>query len=93
MTYFSGHWNITGTRQSDHVAMFPDEIPRRLIRMYFFVGETVLDPFLGSGTTCKVATELGRESIGYEINGEFKRMVLKKIGTVNIEVKVCERSV
>jgi len=48
--------------------MFPDELPRRLIRMFSFVGDTILDPFLGSGTTVKVALELGRNAIGYEIN-------------------------
>ena len=69
--YFTGHWNFAGVRQDGHVAMFPDELPRRLIKMFSFVGETVLDPFLGSGTTSKVARELGRNSIGYEINEDF----------------------
>jgi tRNA G10 N-methylase Trm11 len=50
-----------------------------LIKLYTFVGETVLDPFLGSGTTTKVAKELGRNSIGYEIDLELKDTILKKI--------------
>ena len=67
-TYFSGIWTVPGTRQDGHVAMFPEEIPRRLIRMYSFEGETVLDPFAGSGTTMCVANELDRNSIGCEVD-------------------------
>jgi DNA modification methylase len=78
--YFAGHWNIPGERQDDHLAMFPEEIPRRLIRMFSFIGETVLDPFLGSGTTSLAARNLGRNSIGYEINPEFVRVIRKKLG-------------
>lgn len=50
-----------------HVAPFPDELPYRLIRAYSFVGETVLDPFAGSGTTMRIAEKLKRRGIGYEI--------------------------
>jgi len=56
--YFTGHWNFAGVKQNGHTAMFPEELPRRLIKMFSFIGETVLDPFLGSGTTIKVAAEL-----------------------------------
>src|SRR4030042_2332840 len=66
--YFTGHWNFAGEKQNGHVAMFPDELPHRLIKMFSFVGEIILDPFLGSGTTIKTAKELERNSIGYEIN-------------------------
>jgi DNA modification methylase len=78
--YFAGHWNIPGQRQDDHLAMFPEEIPRRLIRMFSFIGETVLDPFLGSGTTGLAARTLGRNSIGYEINPQFVGAIRKKLG-------------
>lgn len=78
--YFTGHWNFTGCKQDQHVAMFPDELPRRLIKMFSFVGETVLDPFLGSGTTSKVARQLKRNSIGYEINKDFLSLIENKIG-------------
>lgn len=78
--YFSGHWNFGGARQMAHEAMFPEELPRRLIRMFSFMGETVLDPFLGSGTTAKVAMELGRRAVGYEIQREFERVIREKLG-------------
>ena len=70
--YFSGHWYFGGAKQIEHEAMFPDELPRRLIKMFTFIGDTVLDPFLGSGTTVKVALELQRNAVGYEINKETK---------------------
>jgi site-specific DNA-methyltransferase (adenine-specific) len=69
--------------QENHPAPFPEELPRRCIRLYSFVGDTVLDPFAGSGTTLKVARELGRNSIGYEINQEFEPVIREKLGTVS----------
>jgi len=78
--YFNGHWNFPGEKQNGHIAMFPLELPRRLIRMFSFYGDTVLDPFLGSGTTSRAALELGRDSIGYEINREFLETIKSKIG-------------
>lgn len=78
--YFSGHWYFGGVKQIGHEAMFPDELPRRLIKMFTFIGDTVLDPFLGSGTTVKVALELQRNVIGYEINKDFLRIIKEKIG-------------
>jgi len=79
-TYFNGHWYISGARQDAHLAMFPDEIPKRLIKMFSFTGENVLDPFLGSGTTMSVAKNLGRNSCGYEINPDFIPIIKDKIG-------------
>ena len=83
-TYFTGHWSFPGERQVGHLAMFPEELPRRLIRMFSFVGERVLDPFAGSATTTKVADELGRESIGIEINTEFEALMRKKLGPLAV---------
>jgi len=77
--YFAGHWYFGGARQLGHEAMFPEELPRRLIRMFSFRGDTVLDPFLGSGTTVKVALDLGRNGVGYEINEDFLRIIEEKI--------------
>ncbi len=78
--YFSGHWRFSGAKQIGHEAMFPDELPKRLIKMFSFVGDTILDPFLGSGTTLKVALELNRNAIGYEINKNFLPIIKEKIG-------------
>jgi len=78
--YFSGHWYFGGTRQTGHEAMFPEELPRRLIKMFTFRGDTVLDPFLGSGTTAKSALELGRNAVGFEINPDFLEAIPRKIG-------------
>lgn len=85
--YFSGHWNFPGERQIDHEAMFPEELPKRLIKMFSFVGDVVLDPFLGSGTTIKAALNLERNSIGYEINEKFLPVIKKKIGLTQGELR------
>ncbi len=63
-----------------HPAMFPEELPEALIRLMTYPGETVLDPFLGSGTTTKVAKILDRDSIGYEINPAYLPAIKKKTG-------------
>ncbi len=78
-------WKITNVlplapRVEKGVAAFPEEIPRRLIRLFSFHGETVLDPFLGSGTTMKVAQELGRNSWGFEIDRGLKGIIKRKMG-------------
>ncbi len=84
-TFFSSHWNFGGARQNQHMAVFPEELPRRLIKMFSFVGETVLDPFSGSGTTTLAAKNLGRNSIGYEINPEYIEICKDKIGASRLD--------
>jgi DNA modification methylase len=79
-------WNITnvlplGVRLEKGIAAFPEEIPKRLIKLFSFHGETILDPFLGSGTTVKVAQELGRNSWGYEIDRGLKNIIKQKLRT------------
>jgi len=81
--YFSGHWNFAGEKQDKHLAMFPEELPKRLIKMFSFAGDIVLDPFLGSGTTSLAARNLGRNSIGYEINKDFLPIIKEKLGIQN----------
>ncbi|MBD0287585.1 MAG: thermonuclease family protein [Flavisolibacter sp.] len=78
-TFFAGHWNFAGARQSNHIAMFPEELPRRLIKMFSFAGETVLDPFAGSGTTSLAAKNLERNSVAYEINSAFIPYIKEKL--------------
>jgi site-specific DNA-methyltransferase (adenine-specific) len=78
-TYFAGHWNFGGERQDKHLAMFPGELPRRLIQMFSFVSDVVLDPFLGSGTTSLAAKNLNRNSVGYEINPKFVPIIKHKL--------------
>ncbi len=87
-TYFSGHWYFNGAKQDKHLAMFPEELPKRLIKMFSFPQETVLDPFMGSGTTAAVAKALGRNSVGYEINGDFIPLIKDRIGSNNLIEKV-----
>ena len=79
-TYFNGHWYFNGAKQDKHLAMFPEELPARLIKMFSFPKEIILDPFLGSGTTALVAKKLDRNSVGYEINPEFVPIIKEKIG-------------
>ena len=70
--------------------MFPEELPKRLIKMFSFVGETVLDPFAGSGTTSLAAKHLGRNSIGYEINKEFAPVIREKLSVD--QINICDDS-
>lgn len=87
-TYFNGHWTFPGAKQDKHLAMFPEELPHRLIKMFSFPGETVLDPFMGSGTTALAARNLGRNSVGYEINPDFIPLIKERIGTDDVFMKV-----
>jgi len=83
-TYFNGHWYFNGAKQDKHLAMFPEELPKRLIKMFSFPQETVLDPFMGSGTTAAVAKALGRNSVGYEINPDFIPLMKERIDANNL---------
>jgi site-specific DNA-methyltransferase (adenine-specific) len=85
--FFAGHWNFTGARQTNHIAMFPEELPRRLIKMFSFLGENILDPFGGSGTTALAAKNLGRNSATFEINPEFIPVLREKIGAGQTDIE------
>lgn len=78
-TFFSSHWNFLGDRQNKHIAVFPEELPNRLIRMFSFYGDTVLDPFMGSGTTALAAIRNGRNVVGYELNHDFLKFYEDKV--------------
>lgn len=87
-TYFNGHWYFPGAKQDKHLAMFPEELPHRLIKMFSFPNELILDPFMGSGTTALAARNLNRNSVGYEINPNFIPIIKEKIGTDDAFTKV-----
>jgi len=92
--WFTQIWNIVGTRQTEsklerRIAVFPDEIVNRLIRMFSVKGDTILDPFLGSGTTTKLAMQNERNSIGYETDEALLPLIKKKI---NFKPKTCKLS-
>ena len=77
--WFTNKWEIPGKSLKDHPAPFPLEIPHRLIKMFSFKGETVYDPFMGSGTTMRAAALLGRDSVGCELNREYVKFVKDNI--------------
>ncbi|MCX5846689.1 MAG: site-specific DNA-methyltransferase [Deltaproteobacteria bacterium] len=75
--WFQQIWNITGASTKHHPAPFPLELATRLVRMFSFVGDTVLDPFCGTGTTMIAALRTSRNSIGIEIDPEYCRMTAR----------------
>jgi len=90
--WFSDMWDLKGTKQKientdtrKRSAAYPIEIPLRLINMYSLKNDTVLDPFLGTGTTCIAALATQRNSIGYEIDEMFLNIILENIGTTPIK--------
>jgi len=77
-------WEMTnvlpGSPLEKEIAAFPEELPYRIIKLFSYAGETVLDPFVGSGTTMKVSRQLGRNSIGIEIKKSLIPIIKKKLG-------------
>ncbi len=78
--WFSQIWSgVTGASTRSHPAPYPMELAERLVRMFSFVGDTVLDPFLGTGTTCMAAAKWGRNSIGVEVDAKYFRMASERL--------------
>lgn len=77
--WFRQFWNIPGASTRHHPAPFPPELAYRLVRMFSFWGDTVLDPFCGTGTTMLAAMKCGRNSIGIEIDEEYCHMTLNRL--------------
>lgn len=77
--WFQQIWNITGASTRNHPAPFPLELALRIVRMFSFVGDTVLDPFSGTGTTMIASIRSGRNSIGVEIEPEYCRMAARQL--------------
>jgi DNA modification methylase len=97
-TWFSQIWTVAGTRQTTstverRTAAFPEEIANRLIRMFSVRGDTVLDPFLGSGTTTKAAAQNERNSVGYEIDESLLPLIKSTLGDLGktAEITVSKR--
>ena len=92
-------WEITNVlpqdKYSKYTAPFPEELVKRIITLYSYVGDTILDPFVGSGTTLKIAKELKRNAIGYEIDLELKDIILERIGINTLfgktQIEIIER--
>lgn len=78
-TWFQQFWNISGASTKDHPAPFPLELASRLVRMFSFVGDVVLDPFAGTGTTLAAAMKHGRNSIGVEIEPKYIQMAAQRL--------------
>ena len=97
--WFSQIWAFKGTRQTvdeleRRTAAYPEEIAERLIRMFSVKGETVLDPFLGSGTTTKIAMQTLRNSVGYEVDKNLLPVIRQKISnldSVSCNIKIVDR--
>ncbi|MBX8636165.1 MAG: site-specific DNA-methyltransferase [Thermoplasmata archaeon] len=89
--FTQGVWTFPGTKAGENPSAFPETLPNRLIRMFSFPGETVLDPFVGSGTTMRAAASLGRNSIGIELgfatrSGKpFEKVIEENVLTAELE--------
>lgn len=92
-------WEITHVLPQDKYSKFsspfPEELARRIITLYSYVGDVVLDPFVGTGTTLKVANELKRNAIGYEIDLELKDVILERVNINTLfgkpQIEIIER--
>jgi site-specific DNA-methyltransferase (adenine-specific) len=81
--WFQQFWNLSGASTKDHPAPFPLEIASRLLQMFSFVGDTVLDPFCGTGTTMLAAMKTRRNSIGIELDTDYCRMAASRLTNEN----------
>lgn len=77
--WFGQIWTVGGASTRQHPAPYPVELAHRLVSMFSFVGDTVLDPFAGTATTLLAASRIGRNSIGVEIDPEYARMAASRL--------------
>lgn len=84
--WFQQFWSLSGASTKKHPAPFPEELAYRLVRMFSFVGDTVVDPFCGSGTTMVAAMKAGRNSIGIEIDSEYCKMAEDRLRKENSDM-------
>jgi site-specific DNA-methyltransferase (adenine-specific) len=87
--WFSPIWgDVSGQGRTDHPAPYPVEIPRRLISMFSFVGDTVVDPFAGTGTTAVAAIELGRDSVSVEVVPRYVQMAEARLRALDVTARI-----
>lgn len=84
--WFRQFWNLTGESTRSHPAPFPLELAYRLVRMFSFVGDTVLDPFCGTATTMVAAMKCERNSIGIEIDRDYCRLAASRLRQENLDM-------
>ena len=77
--WFQQFWRLTGASTREHPAPYPLELANRLVRMFSFTGDTVLDPFAGTGTTLLAAANAGRNAIGVELDSHYARMAAMRL--------------
>lgn len=94
--WFQQVWNINGESTREHPAPYPEQLAYRLVRMFSFAGDTVLDPFIGTGTTLLAAARCGRNSIGVEIEPLYVDLAKQRLerelydlfGTNSVSIEV-----
>jgi site-specific DNA-methyltransferase (adenine-specific) len=84
MEWTKSVWTMSAesARKVGHPAPFPEELPRRLIHLYSFKNDVVLDPFMGSGTTAVAALNAGRRYVGYDNNPEYVKLAEKRLSVI-----------
>jgi site-specific DNA-methyltransferase (adenine-specific) len=80
-------WFVRGKSSRQHPAIFPEAIPLRLVKLYTYPGETVLDPFVGIGTTCQAALSLDRDAIGIEIEPTYVEIAKQRIDSHPVDAE------
>lgn len=87
--WFSPFWSdVRGQIRKDHPAPYPIEVPRRLVRMFSFVGDTIVDPFCGTGTTALAALEAGRNSVSVEIDPSYVDLIKARLAEPGLLARV-----
>ncbi|MDP9340604.1 MAG: site-specific DNA-methyltransferase, partial [Actinomycetota bacterium] len=87
--WFAPIWTgVPGQVRRDHPAPYPAEVPRRLIRMFSFAGDTVLDPFAGTGTTALAAMETGRNSVSVEVEPAYVDLAERRLSSAGLGARV-----